>query len=165
MAETLNCPACGAPLDLAQKGNMVVRCTYCESTVILPEIFHDKPDAPDAMAIGPLDSAQVRQLREIAVLARGGKKIEAIKIYRETFAVGLKEAKESVEAIQLGQPLAVSGQQIPGSTFADTGQTITPADLQASRRRLRWSCLFVIILLLILAGAFIFLGFDLTSLG
>ena len=36
---------------------------------------------------------------EIASLLQGGRKIEAIKRYREATGVGLKEAKDAVEAI------------------------------------------------------------------
>jgi ribosomal protein L7/L12 len=38
--------------------------------------------------------------REIAEAVRQGKKIEAIKLYRQSTGVGLKEAKDAVEEIQ-----------------------------------------------------------------
>lgn len=37
---------------------------------------------------------------EIEAALKGGRKIEAIKLYRETFGVGLKQAKEAVEAME-----------------------------------------------------------------
>ncbi len=37
-------------------------------------------------------------------LLRAGKKLHAIKLYREQHGVGLKEAKEAVEAMMAGQP-------------------------------------------------------------
>lgn len=36
---------------------------------------------------------------EVAALLRDGKKIQAIKVYREATGVGLKEAKEAVERL------------------------------------------------------------------
>lgn len=39
-------------------------------------------------------------LEEVAELARTGKKIEAIKRYRELTGAGLKEAKDAVDAIR-----------------------------------------------------------------
>ncbi len=42
---------------------------------------------------------------EIVSLLEGGRKIEAIKRYREATGVGLKEAKDAVEALERGQPL------------------------------------------------------------
>src|SRR5262249_42665654 len=47
---------------------------------------------------------------EVATLLEQGQKIEAIKRYRERTGVGLKEAKDAVEAIQRGQA-APSGPQ------------------------------------------------------
>jgi len=41
---------------------------------------------------------------QIAASLRSGRKIEAIKRYRELHGVGLKEAKDAVEAIQAGKP-------------------------------------------------------------
>ncbi len=42
---------------------------------------------------------------EIERLLRSGQKIQAIKLYRERTGVGLKEAKDAVEAIERGQSL------------------------------------------------------------
>ena len=39
------------------------------------------------------------RLDEIAALARDGKKIQAIKMYREVTGAGLKEAKDAVERL------------------------------------------------------------------
>jgi ribosomal protein L7/L12 len=49
-----------------------------------------------ATAKGPVDSSLEA---EIVSLLEGGKKIEAVKIYRERTGMGLKEAKDAVEAI------------------------------------------------------------------
>jgi ribosomal protein L7/L12 len=40
---------------------------------------------------------------EIQELISAGRKIEAIRIYRERYGVGLKEAKEAVEALERGE--------------------------------------------------------------
>jgi ribosomal protein L7/L12 len=45
--------------------------------------------------------------RELVGLLHQGQKIEAIKLYRERTGVGLKEAKDAVEAIQRGERLQV----------------------------------------------------------
>ncbi len=57
---------------------------------------------------------QVAQIH--ADLGRG-RKINAIKLYREVTGVGLKEAKEAVEAIQERQQLALSGYQSPAANL------------------------------------------------
>ncbi|WBO66058.1 ribosomal protein L7/L12 [Streptomyces camelliae] len=43
------------------------------------------------------------RMDEVAALVREGKKIQAIKVYRESTGAGLKEAKEAVD--RLGQPV------------------------------------------------------------
>jgi ribosomal protein L7/L12 len=61
-----------------------------------PESQHSPPPPPAAtLVIDP----------QIAASLRDGHKIEAIKRYRELYGVGLKEAKDAVEAIQAGTPL------------------------------------------------------------
>lgn len=44
-------------------------------------------------------------LDQVKQLLRSGQKIEAIKAYREMTAVGLKEAKDAVEALERGEPI------------------------------------------------------------
>ncbi len=51
----------------------------------------------------------------IAELLRTGRKIEAIKRFREQTGAELKEAKDAVEALEQGLPLAVPGR--PGEEF------------------------------------------------
>ena len=71
-----------------------------------------------------LPTAQTNLLY-IHQLANAGKKIEAIKVYRETFGVGLKEAKESVERIAAEQ--APSDYiQPPQKSIYDTGELPAP---------------------------------------
>lgn len=49
----------------------------------------------------PTDAVTEQVLAEVAA----GKKIQAIKTYREATGVGLKEAKDAVEALEAGTPL------------------------------------------------------------
>jgi ribosomal protein L7/L12 len=53
---------------------------------------------------------------QILLLVQAGKKIEAIKIYRQETGSGLKEAKDAVEALAAGRPIARrSGESIETS--------------------------------------------------
>jgi sugar lactone lactonase YvrE len=60
------------------------------------------------------------KVAEIKRLVERGNKIEAIKLYRETFGVGLKEAKDAVERLGAGQQIVMSsasfqsGNLLPG---------------------------------------------------
>ena len=103
MPQTLNCPNCGAPLDYGGGSAPTIRCPFCNNSVIVPEELRDLSGAPESTVM-----LQPGKLRDIAELARGGKKIEAIKLYRAMFNVGLKEAKDAVEALADGRPVQIS---------------------------------------------------------
>jgi hypothetical protein len=104
MTEALLCPSCNAPLDYEDgDDDPVVDCNYCNTPVILPASLREQaPVGADQLPGFSGLSEQAWQLKKIVRLARSNRKIEAVKLYRETFHVGLKEAKEGVE--QLAAP-------------------------------------------------------------
>ena len=71
------------------------------------------PDATASQPAAGLDRAAF--LAELLGLARQGNKIEAIKRYRQVYPVGLKEAKDAVEAIEAGQDSVPWGENQPGA--------------------------------------------------
>ena len=113
MAKTFNCPSCSAPLDFA--GQVTQKCDHCGGTVIAPhEMFY----AGNASPFDDLSSLKGRALKiaEVQRLIHAGKKIEAIKVFREAFGTGLKEAKDAVEAIERGESVDISGFRVQTST-------------------------------------------------
>ncbi len=126
VSQTLQCPNCGAALNYTGSGDMIMRCPYCSSGVIVPFELRDAarqaepPDpAPGHVMPSFINPAQIAKIQEISRLAHQGEKIEAIKLYREVFDVGLKEAKDAVEQIERGQPVTII--QTP-QTPVDTDQ-------------------------------------------
>jgi ribosomal protein L7/L12 len=114
MPQLFNCPSCAVSLEIEGPVGPVVRCAYCGSMVIIPpELRQALADAVPSPTLPQtakpsqprLDPAQA--VAEIERLARLGRPISAIKLYRETFAVGLKEAKEAVETAAAGEPLPI----------------------------------------------------------
>jgi ribosomal protein L7/L12/outer membrane protein assembly factor BamB len=97
---SLNCPACGAPLDY-DGTSTVLRCKFCGNVSILPV---GMPGAASAPA-GALD--------EIRRLAADGNLIEAIKKYRRIYGASLQEAKDAVEALQAGRLASPSAPGMP----------------------------------------------------
>lgn len=91
--KTLNCPACGAPLDF-DGSSAVVRCKFCRNISFFPGALPERAAAPSLV------------LGEIRRLIESGNLLEAIRQYRELFDVGLKEAREAVEALQAGRLVA-----------------------------------------------------------
>lgn len=81
--------------------------------VSFPPTASFPPSAPDAPISSDLES-------QVQALMQSGNKIEAIKVYRQATGVGLKEAKDAVEAVEGGQAL-----------FAPTSAPLVmPGDLQ-----------------------------------
>jgi DNA-binding beta-propeller fold protein YncE len=99
MPSPLKCPSCAAPL--AHFVNSV-ECPYCGNTVLMP----GRTDPAGGSLGSILD--QSLKLAEVARLVAAGQKIAAIKMYREVYGVGLKEAKEAVEKIERGEPVTAA---------------------------------------------------------
>ena len=73
----------------------------------------------------PPSPANVDEIRD---LVNSGNKITAIKVYRETYGVGLKEAKDAVESMERGQIPIENGcvEQPPRGSIYDTGELSAP---------------------------------------
>lgn len=136
MADTtrlFKCPTCGGPLE-PPEGESAMKCPYCANTVIVPESLRIPARQQSASpSAGMLDlTAFGEQMAEVARLARGGNKIEAIKLYREVTGVGLAEAKAAVEAMEAGQSVSFSS---GSSSYSqpDYGQQVTEEVVRTSR--------------------------------
>jgi ribosomal protein L7/L12 len=98
---------------------------YVESLPLVPSSGDDFP--PDAQpAPRPLSQAEIDELR--ALVARGNK-IEAIKRCREMTGLGLKEAKDFVEALPASGPVYVASAPIRATAQA----LVSQADLDEVR--------------------------------
>lgn len=98
MPTTLRCPACSAPLEIPAQHAATSRCPYCGVGVLLS----DRPQGTQAATNDP----HADEIAEVARLLREGKKLPAIKLYRERFGAGLKDAVHAVDRIAAGQPRA-----------------------------------------------------------
>lgn len=110
MTKTFNCASCSAPLEFT--GTAIQKCEHCGCTVIAPsEMFYGSRLAP----FGDHSSLSGKELKisEIRRLIHDGRKLEAIKVFRETFGTGLKEAKDAVEAMERGDSVDVSVMRVP----------------------------------------------------
>jgi ribosomal protein L7/L12/DNA-binding beta-propeller fold protein YncE len=90
-AQLFHCPSCGAPLDI-QPGRRSLRCPYCNNSVIVPQSLREEQEDEQQVLLG-----------DVRLLAANHKKIEAIKLLRQLTNLGLKEAKELVEAMERGE--------------------------------------------------------------
>ena len=109
LPRTLNCPACGAPLEYDGKSS-IIRCKFCNNVSIIP-------------GVQPVqETASTSSLAEIRQLAESGNLIEAIKRYREIYNVGLAEAKEAVEALQAGRVIETSERVVVSPASEDVAR-------------------------------------------
>lgn len=84
--QALNCPHCGATVRAGAGGTLV--CEFCKAVLVLP----GQPP-PVALAADALE-------QELLGILRAGNKIEAIKVCRQRTGLGLREAKDKVEALE-----------------------------------------------------------------
>ncbi|MCL4266811.1 MAG: ribosomal protein L7/L12 [Anaerolineae bacterium] len=111
--QALKCPSCNASLDYDGRSE-TIRCEFCGTTIIVPENM--RAGAYQAGYMGGESPEKAQAIHQILELVHHGQKIEAIKLYRETFGVGLKEAKDIVDGLEMGKPTAVTVTTISPST-------------------------------------------------
>jgi Ribosomal protein L7/L12 C-terminal domain len=151
MTESFKCPSCNAPLEF--EGKMMQKCAFCGSNVIVPSSVIQNSNSFGGfgqMNFGDLSSLTGKALKiaEIQKLIQAGNKIQAIKVFRETFGVGLKEAKDAVEAMERGESVDISGMRIETQQF----QTANRQNVEAVKTGVKY-----------VGGAFVF-TFILTAL-
>ncbi len=132
MPNSFHCPSCGTPLEPPDDTSISIQCPNCHAIVLVPEDLRRSPadaglqdlqrEFPEITPLLSQVTANSGKLKEMARLAREGKKIEAIKIYREIFGVGLVEAKAAIEQLQ-----ATGRLDIPSATLAGE-DGISPSD-------------------------------------
>lgn len=93
------------------------KCQFCQSNVIVPASVMQNSNnfgGVGALDFGDLSALTGKALKiaEIQKLIQSGQKIYAIKLFRETFGVGLKEAKDAVDAMEEGKSIDISGMKI-----------------------------------------------------
>jgi ribosomal protein L7/L12 len=109
MSVPFQCPSCMRHLEFSGGDSAFQNCPYCKGKIIVPSTtvhLEEMEEQP------PTDFALREQrdfkLAEIRSELDAGRKIEAIKLFRETFGTGLKEAKDAVETLERGGSVNVS---------------------------------------------------------
>ena len=123
MTKTFNCASCSAPLEF--EGTTIQKCRYCGSTVIAP---HDLVFSAEGFTDLSSLTGKALKIAEITGLVHDGNKLEAIKLFRQTFGVSLEEAKSAVERMERGESVDISGMHVAGSRRA------TPEDIEKVKK-------------------------------
>jgi uncharacterized Zn finger protein (UPF0148 family) len=148
-AQAFECPNCKAPLDYDGSGDLTINCPYCNTAVIVPETLRDTGAAPRMPPTFAPPPEQADKFRELGRLVRSDQKIEAIKLYREMFGVGLREAKEAVDQLSQGRAVVVSGTTVELDSVIESAMSAlqTAQARPAQPKRRSSSCARVFILL------------------
>src|SRR4030042_677844 len=118
MPQSLDCPNCSAPLDLEGDGSATLRCPYCNTSVIIPEELRVSKPSHQSTAVmintfdAPSEINLDERLKSIREKALAGDKIEAIRLLRRTYVIGLSKAKDRIEAMQRGEEVDLSDLQV-----------------------------------------------------
>ena len=156
MLQSFECPNCQATLDYdAQTESLTVRCNYCSSTVIVPDSLRKRRGQT---------SQQTQILAEIVQLVQNGRKIEAIKQFREAFNVGLKEAKDVIDAIERHEDIHLGGTSFHTEAVQVSTYTTTPTVKITGGRT---GCIVGVALLVIgvIIAAGFFIAIPATTIG
>lgn len=144
------CPACSAPLEF--QGGTIQKCGFCGGSVIVPsEVFgraaaaKASPPPREAAPVGPIGML-AQGVENVRRLISEGKKLEAIRVFRETFGVSLAQAKAAVEAMERGHGVNVSDMRALGSH----GKSRMPRRVKALL-----AVIFVVIFVLPIAFSFL----------
>lgn len=136
-------------------------CHFCGSSIIVPEELRTKP--AQSWGAGLVDGIfklqqRAANLQEVARLARSNRKLEAIKLYREIFGVGLEEAKVAVERMAMGeQPEAIV---MSTNAPAFHAQVFDP---QTVVRPVKRFTMFWVIIILIIVGFTVGIGLIINN--
>jgi ribosomal protein L7/L12/sugar lactone lactonase YvrE len=90
------------------------------------DMSHFELFAPTKVQSISLDPSKMNKLME---LVRSGDRIEAIKLFRETTGVGLKDAKDAIDGLDLAistTPTEFGSDTSPDNFFAETKRSVSP---------------------------------------
>lgn len=156
MTKTFNCASCSAPLEF--EGRTMQKCGFCGSTVIVPsQLFHGGDAVPaDVSSM----TGKALKLAEIQRLIHSRRKIEAIKVFRKSFGVDLKEAKRAVEALERGESIDISGMQarVSGVQLDSANKAVRKASLAVGGTMLASIAIVAMLTIGGMAAAFYFVS-------
>lgn len=128
------CPGCGAPVESSERA-----CPYCGAAISAAPVSSSAPTVRVSKAAVEALASSGDPLQAVREQIERGNKIEAIRLYREATGVGLKEAKDAVEAMQEGRELGAAATLVSTGPLAAYGNSAEAmdaikAELRADRK-------------------------------
>jgi len=116
MATAFQCPSCSRQLIYETGDQPFQVCRFCGGKIIVPSTVIHENEAAKPGGTGPsLEAQKNLRLAEIQSELNAGRKIDAIKLFRDGFGSDLSTAKRAVEMLE-------TGRRIPGEAL----RTVAP---------------------------------------
>ena len=104
MSVPFQCPSCSRELYYNAGEETFQMCRFCGSKIIVPSTVIHHQEAIDARPTErAIEDQRNFKIAEIQSELNAGRKIHAIKLFREAFAADLNTAKTAVEMLESGQ--------------------------------------------------------------
>ena len=135
MSIAYQCPSCLKTLYYDPGEPTFQTCYHCKGKIMVPsDTVHQAEMVASAPTEYTLKEQRDLRLAEIHKELQAGNKIQAIAMFRETFGTGLREAKDAVEALQLGNKPDVSRSALQQNYQALQGQAQQPQAIYPDTR-------------------------------
>lgn len=106
---TFQCPSCFKNLQYENGDTPFQTCYHCKGKIIVPSTaVHQVEIEAERPTEFALREQKDLKLAEIQNELNAGRKIGAIKIFRETFGADLRTAKEAVERLEANKNIEIS---------------------------------------------------------
>jgi hypothetical protein len=122
MAQSFNCPNCGAPLDHSGNGASTISCPYCYGSVIVPPELRNQRSEPVAQDVTMSLAGQAHKLRELSNLVRTNQRDQAISVYSQVYHVDPVQAQQLVDQLMGGGQMVIASDNPLG--FGGTVTTV-----------------------------------------
>ena len=127
MTTNFQCPSCSADLQFESGASGFQNCPSCGGKIIVPsEVFqHTAPEDAGEFALAERKNLKITEIQKEM---QEGRKINAVKIFRETFGTDLKTSKDYVEAIERGEHIDISDLTIESNYIPTPNQNRTSSN-------------------------------------
>jgi ribosomal protein L7/L12 len=126
MSVAFQCPSCLRKLYYENGDTPFQVCFHCKGKIIVPStVVHQveiKEERPTEYA---LREQRDRKLAEIQSELNAGRKIEAIKTFRETFGADLRTAKEAIDRLEANKKVKIAREDLR-ENFSALQESIAP---------------------------------------
>lgn len=130
MSMPFQCPSCMKELYFSSGDSAFQTCRYCKGKIIVPSTVVNLEEMETAK---PTEYALREQrdlkLAEIRNELNAGRKIEAIKTFRETFGSDLKTANDAIERLEANKNIKISKANLRAN-YSALQENTSPTALQ-----------------------------------